>query len=1747
MSNFRTILQDRPMPLDPNGDLNNNIHRSRENFEILWDRVSELNRNLLDINNVLDNLPSCDCEPQEIPVEALNPNEAVFSNSFGKVFTPGDIYYVNATFTLEDAITRIGSDNATIVINNTQTLTGDLTTPTNVVLRVMQTGQIGGTFTLTINGNFEAGLYQVFGSDITVVLGDLAKSKIHPEWWGVDGIADEVEINKAIIAGGNNSVIDFGAAYVCAAPIVLGALKHVILEGNKTQITSSSTTSIITLGDVTDAVSTEWNIIRDFSLTTQNADSGKAKVGIWVTGSSTAMNKVENMRIYSPDAAGGSTTEQANNMGILFGPSGLGCYFNTFSNIQTVNWDVGCSFGYDFDAGTWSAQEANREYFYSFQPNVFGQYGVYFGRTVGSQFYSTDFTNSGSKTGAISAYFSWNGSKTSGNILYGDSENASTVDIEIEDGSNRNIINVQTHGGTITDNNTTEQNFIYSERELSLRDLGVRTISNKINSVVQHAISGTGTIFRTAASGILLDIGDITVNDGAWVGLGAAAGRLEFVNDTIDEANFLGCKVGINKTDPESYLTIEQSTDDDNILQLQSSTDVSQPVTSLGDANTYLAIRKSNAIIGGTRFLGFTDAATGDGALYMHGLMGAANASNNAVRIMGGETDGATGTQNMTAGNILSVQKNDGAEVGSVDYAGYASFEFNELVIDQLQADTNILELRSTGDVAHNVTDLANTAAYFAVEKNSGGKGGAHLMGFLDTSGGDAAINLHGIMGAQAGGNPGVRIKGSLKSGTGTTNMTIGYILAVQKDDNTNVAFIEYDGDMSLVGDLSLTGSNKELRFYEGANYVGFEAPALSADQIWVLPAVDGNSNESIITDGSANLSFGAGGGGFYNGTFKETFDALVTSDGATITMSLEQSGTGDLTMQFSDGETTLDCTPACTITLTAGTDASPQANYIYIPQSTKVLTKSTSQWPSTEHIKIAYFFVPSAAYVQSDGCYVNQNWNDHLTGTNNQGHLTHITERLRYDGANYFSGIDPNGTDQAAASSYFDDDAGAAAYWKSTSGVIYQMHNHAMIAIDTSSGDDIHVVNWNGDAYHDITDLFDIVADSTGGSLSNKYFNVFFFAVGNKTGEYTPLMAQLPNGSYSTQTSAENDVDGYDVLSMPRQFAIDSSTGVPICRMTLRWTGGLGTLTHISTKDLRGQNLTGGGSGAGGGSTQFADNQFTIFNVTDNTKILDFDISAVTIATTRTITMADRDLDLAAPVFDSATIDTMSLATGSITDSTGAISFGNENLSTTGTLSAGVTTVTRLQIDDANSYIDEDGSSNMTFTDAVTGTKTLAELAAGGGSVSFGAENQIPTVNAATDDFDYSANLTFDGTNFGIGITPDAPLRVDGNVAFGPTGSDTDWQLNLTNGGTNTRAQFKMTTYNDQSNYPSIFLMQKSHTDTIGSQVATIDGEILFYYNIKGCNSSNTFQQGAALSCTQDGAASTRVPAMWEFLTSNGSSNASTALKVRADKSIELPNDNAYLKVGAASDAGFTYDGANMVFDSQLVGAGHFSFVNGDFLIGTGTATLYRVTINSGTANLNTVLVSTDAKCFLGMEDNATTIGYVKFGAVGNDLEVYSGDASTPTIIFQSDHSINQGWNSVNFTQGGGNNAGMQYNGTNWIFNPKIVGTGVMLADTDSKWCWRATSNYIYSSAANTLDISAGTTINILQDTFIAAAKDLDCYTNGGYFKPRRVSQSTIPTPDANELMVWRDSDDSKTYLVYNDASEGIRSVEMI
>jgi hypothetical protein len=376
----------------------------------------------------------------------------------------------------------------------------------------------------------------------------------------------------------------------------------------------------------------------------------------------------------------------------------------------------------------------------------------------------------------------------------------------------------------------------------------------------------------------------------------------------------------------------------------------------------------------------------------------------------------------------------------------------------------------------------------------------------------------------------------------------------------------------------------------------------------------------------------------FFNGTFVETLDADISEAGGVVTLSLQQEGTGDLTMRFSDGFSILDCTPAVTIALTVGDDDSPQANYIYILQSSKVLTKSTTQWPATEHIKVGYYLVPSAAFVGAGGgarCYVQQQWNDHRMGTDNMGHMAHMAERERLTSARYFSGINPAGT-----TSYLTI-VGATVDYKATSGVIFQMHAHASAAVDTSGGDEVLVVNWPDveGAYHNITNLFDIVEDSGGNPIgNNKWFNLVIWGVANKSGTYEPAMINLPSGFYNTQASAEQDISGFDNFDLPREFDLESSTAFLIARLTIQKQAG--TWAFGSVVDLRRGDLLGARGGASSPETEFPDSTFNIFDATDNTKVVDFQVDQVAGSTTRTLTVPNADGTIALTSQSDGTID---------------------------------------------------------------------------------------------------------------------------------------------------------------------------------------------------------------------------------------------------------------------------------------------------------------------------------------------------------------------------------------------------------------------------------------------------------------------------------------------------------------------------
>ena len=299
-----------------------------------------------------------------------------------------------------------------------------------------------------------------------------------------------------------------------------------------------------------------------------------------------------------------------------------------------------------------------------------------------------------------------------------------------------------------------------------------------------------------------------------------------------------------------------------------------------------------------------------------------------------------------------------------------------------------------------------------------------------------------------------------------------------------------------------------------------------------------------------------------------------VTSNGSTITLSMEKSGTGDVRFWFSSGTTTVDCTPtAATITLTEGTDTTPQLNYIYILESTGVLTKSISDWPSAEHAPVATVMCQTAASLATDGAYKVHAWTDH-TSSAYTGHLGHLNYWIRTQPATWREGT--LATVNAGASTF---DLAVS------SGTVLQLHNHAFPTFDTATGSEVMVINDSVTPYVRSGDLTGITLDANGASLNNKYFNVVIWGVVSEDSEDCQIMVNLPTGSYTGSASAQTDVSGTAVYTIPVDYA---GVGFLIARLTMRLQSGTNYTEELNTS-LRGLFPTtgAGGSGGGGGATE--------------------------------------------------------------------------------------------------------------------------------------------------------------------------------------------------------------------------------------------------------------------------------------------------------------------------------------------------------------------------------------------------------------------------------------------------------------------------------------------------------------------------------------------------------------------------------
>ncbi len=150
---------------------------------------------------------------------------------------------------LAAAITAIGATETTLIIDSPTTLTANVTIPSTLSLKILKGGSIvnASTYTLTINGPFEAGPYQVFPPTGTVVLSSVIQH--YPEWYS-SGIFTQSAIEAALTAIGTTNKVTLllrPGTWVISSNADWSAYTNVtfkIVPGAILQVATGTTTTI---------------------------------------------------------------------------------------------------------------------------------------------------------------------------------------------------------------------------------------------------------------------------------------------------------------------------------------------------------------------------------------------------------------------------------------------------------------------------------------------------------------------------------------------------------------------------------------------------------------------------------------------------------------------------------------------------------------------------------------------------------------------------------------------------------------------------------------------------------------------------------------------------------------------------------------------------------------------------------------------------------------------------------------------------------------------------------------------------------------------------------------------------------------------------------------------------------------------------------------------------------------------------------------------------------------------------------------------------------------------------------------------------------------------------------------------------------------------------------------------------------------------------------------------------------------
>ena len=338
------------------------------------------------------------------------------------------------------------------------------------------------------------------------------------------------------------------------------------------------------------------------------------------------------------------------------------------------------------------------------------------------------------------------------------------------------------------------------------------------------------------------------------------------------------------------------------------------------------------------------------------------------------------------------------------------------------------------------------------------------------------------------------------------------------------------------------------------------------------------------------------------------------------------------------------------------------------------------------------------------------------------------------------------------------------------------------------------------------------------------------------------------------------------------------------------------------------------------------------------------------------------------------STFATVTFANGSITDSSGAISFGNENLTTTGTLAAG----------------DDSVIGNLTLTDG--------SITDSSGAISFGNENLTTTGTLSAGSGTTLGNLTFaDGS-----ITDSS-----GAISFG--------NENVTTTGTSFAINSTLTVANGSITDSSGAISFGNENVTTTGTIARATGSTIG--NLTLANGSITDSSGAISFGNENLTTTSTSMAINSTLTvANGSITDSTGaftfvnenLTTTGDLQVDGTSTFDSLSVGGATSVAFPVTVDNLTFNDNIISTSS----NADLNLtpgGTGVVNVANLTIDSSMNFTDNVIKVTTSNADLILSGNGT--GSVVINGI--DLD----DGTIDNVVIGANEPSTGLFDPLNFT----------------------------------------------------------------------------------------------------------------------------------